>query len=65
MIYTAVLIACLASAPTDCRTHEIIIYGNGIPYGPAMEAQIRAAEWLAQHPELEKRSLTVHVGRRA
>lgn len=65
MLYTAILIACLVSDPSDCKTHEMIIQGNGIPYAPAVEAQSRAAAWLAEHPGYAKKTLKVVVGRGA
>ncbi|GAB2179113.1 hypothetical protein [Dongia sp. agr-C8] len=69
MLYTAVLVACLstagASAPADCRTHEMLITGGVNPMSAFIEAQTRAAEWLAQHPRLAKQSLTIHAGRAA
>ena len=70
MLYTAVLVACLsaasgASSSDDCRTHEILINGGANPMSAFIEAQTRAAEWLAQHPGLAKQSLTIHAGRAA
>jgi hypothetical protein len=70
VLYTAVLVACLttasaASAPGDCRTHEILINGGANPMSAFIEAQTRAAEWLSQHPGLAKQSLTIHAGRAA
>jgi hypothetical protein len=70
VLYTAVLVACLASpsgaaAPSDCRTHEILISGGANPMSAFVEAQTRAAEWLAAHPGLAQRSLTIHAGRTA
>ena len=76
VLYTAVLVACLtsapgasaqvaASAPDDCRTHEILINGGANPMSAFIEAQTRAAEWLSQHPGLAKQSLTIHAGRAA
>jgi len=70
VLYTAVLVACLTSvsggsAPGDCRTHEMLINGGANPMSAFIEAQTRAAEWLAQHPGLAKQSLTIHAGRAA
>jgi hypothetical protein len=71
VLYTAVLVACLASAsgatsaPGDCRTHEMLINGGANPMSAFIEAQSRAAEWLAQHPGLAQQSLTIHAGRTA
>lgn len=66
MIYTAVLVACLLSEPTDCREHHMLIQGNGIPYSVAIEAQTRAAEWLSKHPELVQQGrLVIRPGRSA
>ena len=65
MLYTAILVACLASSPGDCRTHEILINAGPSPVSAFIEAQTRAAEWLAKHPELAQQSLTVHAGRSA
>jgi hypothetical protein len=63
MIWTAILVACLVSAPEECRTHEMIIHGNGIPTAAFIEAQFRAAEWLRDHPGMQQRSLVLRVGR--
>ena len=65
MLYTAVLVACLATSHDNCRTHEILINASANPITAYIEAQTRAAEWLAQHPELAKQSLTLHPGRSA
>ena len=70
MLYTAVLVACLASSsgavsPGDCRTHEMLINGGANPMSAFIEAQSRAAEWLAEHPGLAQQSLTIHAGRSA
>jgi hypothetical protein len=68
VLYTAVLVACLASSGVsssgDCRTHEILING-GNPMSAFIEAQSRAAEWLAEHPGLAQQSLTIRAGRTA
>jgi hypothetical protein len=64
MIYTAVLIACLVSEPTTCRTHEIML-SSPMPVMQWMEAQTRAAEWLQRHPGMVKRDLRVVPGRAA
>lgn len=65
MIYTAVLIACLqvAPEPVGCRTHEMLIMAGANPTTAALEAQTRAAAWLAERPALTKLSLTVRAGR--
>lgn len=65
MLYTAILIACLASSPADCRTHEMLISAGANPVSAFVEAQARAAEYLALHPELEQKSLAIRVGRSA
>lgn len=69
MLYTAVLIACLsspgASVQSGCRTHEMLIDGGATPLSAFVEAQTRAAEWLAAHPDLAQKSLTIHAGRSA
>jgi hypothetical protein len=70
VLYTAVLVACLtshsgAAAPSDCRTHEMLINGGANPMSAFVEAQTRAAEWLAEHPGLIKQSLIIHAGRAA
>ena len=63
MIWTAVLVACLVSAPTDCRTHEMLIEGSPIPYAVNVEAQVRAAQWIAEHDGLVMKSLEIRPGR--
>lgn len=69
MLYTAVLVACLASSQpssqSDCRTHEMLINAGPNPITAYVEAQTRAAEWLSQHPGLAQHSLTIHPGRAA
>ncbi len=67
MLWTAILVACLAgsTAPTDCRTHEMLIMGGANPISAFVEAQVRASRWLDEHPGLEQRSLTIHAGRAA
>lgn len=63
MIYQAILVACLVSQPTECRTHEMIIHGNGIPYSVAIEAQSLAEKWIAEHPGYVQSGLSVRPGR--
>ena len=65
MLYTAVLVACLASSQVDCRTHEMLITAGPNPVTAYVEAQTRAVEWLSQHPGLTQQSLTIHPGRSA
>jgi hypothetical protein len=67
VLYTAVLIACLSqpSGAGDCHTHEMLINAGANPITAYVEAQTRAAEWLAQHPGLAQQSLTIHPGRSA
>jgi hypothetical protein len=64
MIYQAILIACLVSEPTTCRTHEIML-SSPMPAMQWMEAQTRAAEWLQKHPDMVKQTLKVLPGRGA
>jgi len=66
-VYTAVLVACLAikPEPIGCRTHEMLIVAGANPISAFLEAQNRAALWLADRPELAKLSLTLHAGRGA
>jgi hypothetical protein len=65
MLYTAILVACMAAQPEDCRTHEMLIEASAIPTAAFLEAQNQAAEWLKNHPDLTKRSLTIKVGKSA
>ncbi len=69
MLYTAILIACLASSQpasqADCHTHEMLINAGPNPISAYVEAQTRAAEWLQQHPGLAQKSLTIRAGRAA
>ena len=65
MLYTAVLVACMASTHGDCRTHEMLINAGANPMSAFIEAQSRAAEWLSQHPDLAQQSLTIRSGRSA
>jgi ABC-type nitrate/sulfonate/bicarbonate transport system substrate-binding protein len=63
------LVACLAASQSsshgECRTHEMLINAGANPISAYVEAQTRAAEWLAQHPELAQQSLIIHPGRAA
>jgi hypothetical protein len=69
VLYTAILVACLASSQPsshgDCRTHEMLITAGANPISAYVEAQTQAAQWLSQHPGLEQQSLTLHPGRAA
>ena len=65
MLYTAILVACMATSPDECRTHEMLIEASAIPTAAFLEAQNKAAEWLQDHPEMTTRSLTIKVGRAA
>jgi hypothetical protein len=69
VLYTAILVACLASSPAspdgECRTHEMLINAGPNPVTAYVEAQTRAAEWLQQHPGLAQKSLTIRAGRTA
>jgi len=65
VLYTAVLVACLASSHGDCRTHEMLINAGANPITAYIEAQTKAAQWLADHPDLAQQSLTIHPGRSA
>jgi hypothetical protein len=65
MLYTAVLVACLVSVPTDCRTHEMLITAGANPITAYVEAQTMAAQWLAERPALHQFSLTIRPGRSA
>jgi hypothetical protein len=65
MIYQAILVACLVSAPTDCRHHEMLIQAGANPTMAYVEAQFQAAKWLSDHPGLTQQSLTIRPGRSA
>jgi hypothetical protein len=69
VLYTAILVACLASSQPssagECRTHEMLINAGANPITAYVEAQTRAAEWLQQHPGLAQKSLTIRPGRSA
>jgi hypothetical protein len=45
---TLVLLICLASNPSECRTEPIAFDGG--PVACAIHGQQAAAEWLALHP---------------
>jgi hypothetical protein len=61
---TAILLACLISAPADCRTVELYLIER-LPTAAAIEAQTRAAQWLGQHPGMVQRRLVIVAGRAA
>lgn len=58
----ALLTACLISAPTTCRVHEILL-AETMPVTAYLEAQTRAAEWLQDHPGMTMTGLRVVSGR--
>jgi hypothetical protein len=60
----AILLACLISAPADCREVEFLLLER-MPTAAAIEAQSRAAAWLAQHPGMVQRRLVIVPGRAA
>jgi hypothetical protein len=62
MLYTAVLVACMAASPENCRTHEMVFEASAIPTAAFLEAQNKAAEWLQDHPDLTSRSLIIKTG---
>jgi hypothetical protein len=41
----------------------MLINGGANPMSAFVEAQSRAAEWLAEHPGLAQRSLIIRAGR--
>jgi ABC-type nitrate/sulfonate/bicarbonate transport system substrate-binding protein len=43
----------------------MLINAGANPISAFVEAQTKAAEWLAQHPELAKQSLIIRPGRSA
>jgi hypothetical protein len=45
----ALLIACLVSAPTDCRSYEMPLV-ESMPHMQMVEAQTYAVKWLQSHP---------------
>lgn len=61
---TAVLVACLISAPTQCETYEIALR-EWHPMMQAVEAQTWAVSWLQAHPGMRMESLKVLRGRGA
>jgi hypothetical protein len=64
VMLVAVLTACLVSAPTDCRRHEIFLEAV-MPTQAWVEANTRAATWVAEHPGYVKADLRVLPGRGA
>lgn len=60
----AVLVACLISAPTDCRTVEFYLTEQ-MPFMLWREAETKATDWLKHHPGHEMRGLKVVRGRAA
>jgi hypothetical protein len=63
MIWTAILIACLASAPRECRSHEMIVTAGIHPASAYVEAQAQASAWIVEHPGFKQRSLTLRPAR--
>lgn len=62
MMLVAILTACLVSLPSDCRTEEIRLV-SVMPIPAMLEAQQRAAEWIASHPWYRCGGVRVVVGR--
>jgi hypothetical protein len=60
-VMVAVLVACLISVPTDCRTHEIPLF-ESMPVMQWQEAQLGALAWLRKHPDLVKLDLRIVRG---
>jgi hypothetical protein len=63
-MYTAILVACLISAPHDCRSYELPL-ASWHPVMMWKEASEKAGTWLQGHPDMQKLSLKVVVGRGA
>lgn len=59
---TAILVACLISAPATCHPVELYLT-ESMPVPAYLEAQTRAASWLQDHPGMRKKSLIVVAGR--
>ena len=64
-VYTLIVIACLSSNPSDCRTHEEIVQGSAIPTTAFIEAQAKAAKWIVDHPGYQIGSVKLLPGRGA
>lgn len=66
MIYTLLIVACLASAPADCRRYEQPAPGlSANPTAAFLEAQTRVARWAERHPGLRVRAWRLIAGKLA
>lgn len=61
MIFSAILVACLASKPTECETYEMRLTEH-LPFMQMVEAQTWAASWLKAHQGRVLRDLRVVRG---
>lgn len=60
-MFSAVLIACLATAPTECSSYEMELR-EWHPLMQMVEAQTWASQWLDAHPRYVKKDLRVVRG---
>jgi hypothetical protein len=66
MIHTLIILACLATEPTDCRTYEQPVAGlSALPTAAYVQSQAIVAAWLGRHPGLVLRAFQVLPGRGA
>lgn len=66
MFYSLTIIACLVSAPTDCRNYDQPASGlSANPSAAYVEAQSLVVKWIDQHPGLTVKSWRLHAGQDA
>lgn len=63
-MFTAILVACLASEPTTCRETEFYLTET-MPFMLWREAETKALGWLKAHPGMTKADLRLVRGRSA
>jgi len=51
MFYSAVMIVCLVTAPTDCKKVDINVIAGANPASGFVELQTKAGEWIEKNPE--------------
>ena len=52
-----IIVACLATAPDDCREHRLrLTIQGGDPAGCMYSSPPRVARWLVMHPKWQLRS---------
>lgn len=66
MIYTLVIVACLTTAPADCRSYEQPVTAlSANPSTAFVQAQSLVSQWLDKHPAFKLQRWRLAPGRGA